>query len=42
MEWQTSSPPPWDNFKKPPEVRDPYDFDHLVYDEKSQGYVTAP
>jgi cytochrome c oxidase subunit 1 len=42
MEWQTSSPPPWDNFKKQPEVTDPYSFDHLVYDEKSQGYVAAP
>ncbi len=42
MEWQTSSPPPWDNFKKPPEVTDPYDFDHLEFDEKTQGYVTAP
>jgi cytochrome c oxidase subunit 1 len=42
MEWETSSPPPWDNFKKLPEATDPYDFDRLVYDEKSQGYVTAP
>lgn len=42
MEWQTSSPPPWDNFTKPPEVTDPYDFDHLVYDEESQGYVATP
>ena len=42
MEWQTSSPPPWDNFRQPPEVTDPYDFDHLVFDEKTQGYVTAP
>ena len=42
MEWQTSSPPPWDNFKKLPEVTDPYDFDHLEFDEKTQGYVTAP
>ncbi len=42
MEWQTSSPPPWDNFKQLPEVTDPYDFDHLEFDEKTQGYVTAP
>jgi cytochrome c oxidase subunit 1 len=41
LEWKTSSPPPWDNFKRPPEVTDPYDFDNLEYDEKSQGYVTA-
>jgi cytochrome c oxidase subunit 1 len=39
LEWQTSSPPPHDNFKKPPEVGDPYDFSHLTYDEKSEGYV---
>jgi cytochrome c oxidase subunit 1 len=39
MEWQTNSPPPWDNFKQPPQVSDPYDFDHLQYDEKSHGYV---
>jgi cytochrome c oxidase subunit 1 len=42
MEWQTSSPPPWDNFKRMPQVTDPYDFDHLTYDEKSQGYVNTP
>ncbi len=42
MEWQTSSPPPWDNFQQPPEVADPYDFDPLMYDEETQGYVTAP
>jgi cytochrome c oxidase subunit 1 len=41
LEWKTSSPPPWDNFKKPPEVGDPYNFDDLEFDEKTQGYVTA-
>lgn len=40
LEWQASSPPPWDNFPTPPEATDPYEFDHLVFDEKTQGYVT--
>lgn len=42
MEWQTSSPPPTENFRRPPAVTDPYAFDHLRYDEELQGYVTAP
>ena len=42
LEWQTSSPPPWDNFKKEPEVTDPYEFENLHYDERTQGYVTVP
>lgn len=41
LEWQTSSPPPWDNFKKTPVATDPYDFDDLQFDEKTQGYVKA-
>ncbi len=28
--------------KKLPEVTDPYDFDNLEFDEKTQGYVTGP
>jgi cytochrome c oxidase subunit 1 len=40
LEWQTASPPPFDNFKKAPQVRDPYDFSHLVYDDRIEGYVT--
>jgi cytochrome c oxidase subunit 1 len=40
LEWQTSSPPPHDNFKETPEVGDPYDFSHLIYDEKIGGYVS--
>ena len=41
MEWQTASPPPWDNFEETPQVTEPYDFDHLKYDEEAEGYVTA-
>jgi cytochrome c oxidase subunit 1 len=41
MEWQTTSPPPHDNFKQPPQVTDPYDFSHLRYDEKLNGYATT-
>jgi cytochrome c oxidase subunit 1 len=39
LEWKTASPPPHDNFSDLPTVRDPYDFSHLEYDEKEQGYV---
>jgi cytochrome c oxidase subunit 1 len=41
MEWQTSSPPPPHNFKKAPQLADPYDFDRLHYDEQLGGYVTV-
>jgi cytochrome c oxidase subunit 1 len=27
LEWESSSPPPWDNFAETPEVGDPYDLD---------------
>jgi cytochrome c oxidase subunit 1 len=41
LEWTTSSPPPYYNFKTTPVVdKGPYDMDHLVYDEKLEGYVT--
>jgi cytochrome c oxidase subunit 1 len=42
MEWQCSSPPPQENFPRPPEVVDCYDYENLKYDEKTQGYVKAP
>jgi cytochrome c oxidase subunit 1 len=39
LEWQCSSPPPFDNFPEQPMVDDPYDFSHIRYDEKTDGYV---
>ena len=42
LEWKTTSPPPHDNFKAPPTVFDPYDYDPLEYDEDERGYVERP
>ena len=39
LEWQCSSPPPYDNFSVQPTVGDPYVFDDLVYDPADGGYV---
>ena len=40
LEWTTTSPPPYYNFHRTPEVAGgPYDFEHLEYDEKIGGYV---
>jgi cytochrome c oxidase subunit 1 len=41
LEWKTSSPPPYYNFRKTYEVNQgPYDgYDNLLYDEKIGGYV---
>jgi cytochrome c oxidase subunit 1 len=41
LEWQTSSPPPYYNFRTPPEVHQgAYEgYDALVYDERVEGYV---
>lgn len=39
LEWECTSPPPHDNFSNTPVAHDPYDFAHLTYDEKSDGYV---
>ncbi len=39
LEWQCSSPPPWDNFAEQPAVGDCYDFSVLQWDEKEQGYT---
>jgi cytochrome c oxidase subunit I len=40
LEWKTTSPPPYYNFRTTPEVTGgPYEYDHLFYDEKIGGYV---
>jgi cytochrome c oxidase subunit 1 len=41
LEWQCSSPPPFDNFPVQPAVGDPYDFSQIVYDEQVDGFVKA-
>jgi len=43
LEWQTPSPPPYDNFAETPQAYDPYDYRGLVWDYQQGGYVrTAP
>ncbi|MEZ4221234.1 MAG: cytochrome c oxidase subunit I [Polyangiaceae bacterium] len=40
LEWTVSSPPPYYNFHHTPTVtKGPYDYEDLVYDDKSKGYV---
>jgi cytochrome c oxidase subunit 1 len=39
LEWQCSSPPPFDNFSEQPVVGDPYDYSQIKYDEKIDGFV---
>jgi len=39
LEWQCSSPPPFDNFPTPPAARDPYDYSDLAYDPQQQAFV---
>ena len=39
LEWQCSSPPPFDNFSEQPAVGDCYDFSVLRWDEATRGYV---
>ncbi len=39
LEWQCSSPPPYDNFPEPPQVGDPYDVNSVQYDPVEGGYV---
>ena len=36
LEWQCSSPPPFDNFPEQPVVGDPYDFSRIKYDEENR------
>jgi cytochrome c oxidase subunit 1 len=42
LEWTVPSPPPWYNFETTPVAADPYDMEHLVWDEKEGGYVPKP
>jgi len=39
LEWQTTSPPPHENFKTTPVANDPYDYHNWKYDESIDGYV---
>ncbi len=39
LEWQCASPPPHDNFPKPPVVGDPYDYSGLEYDPAQEGWI---
>lgn len=41
LEWQCSSPPPYDNFAQTPEAGDPYDMHDWHYDESIKGYVKS-
>lgn len=41
LEWQCSSPPPYDNFADTPEADDPYDMKKWQYDESIKGYVKS-
>jgi cytochrome c oxidase subunit I len=42
LEWQTSSPPPHDNFASTPAVGDPYDVEDWSYDRGIGGFVYKP
>jgi len=39
LEWQTSSPPPHDNFAVEPVAGDPYDVEAWMYDSRIGGFV---
>ena len=39
LEWQSSSPPDFHNFKHKVVMNDPYDFSAMVYDEELDTYV---
>jgi cytochrome c oxidase subunit 1 len=38
LEWQCSSPPPYDNFAEQPTVGDPYDFSRFRWDPLTESY----
>jgi len=38
-QWQTTSPPPHDNFAVSPEAGDPYDLEAFRWDAAVGGYV---
>src|SRR5262245_45507260 len=43
LEWQTTSPPPTDNFDGPvPRVGDPYDFERVVWDPAQRAFHHQP
>lgn len=39
LEWQTTSPPPHDNFPVTPTVEDPYDMGRWEWNDEDQGFV---
>ena len=39
LEWQTTSPPPVENFAETPVAGDPYDYSVNEYDPRIEGYV---
>jgi cytochrome c oxidase subunit 1 len=41
LEWQTTSPPPHENFEHQPVPGDPYELEKWVYDPVARGYVMA-
>lgn len=42
LEWQTSSPPPLENFSTPPVAGEPYDFSRVEWDPAQNGYKVNP
>ncbi len=42
LEWQTSSPPPHDNFATTPEVGDPYDMHEWEEDKRTGAWTKVP
>jgi len=42
LDWHTSSPPPWDNFRELPPIEDPYDYSQLAYEPVAGGYTRKP